>query len=84
MVVSYQALLYLVLAASARGFGYAAWNVGLLHGHATILVGASYFIPVLSASLSALLLRTPLDLSFWQGAAMVCGGSILCWLATRR
>ncbi|EOB8843760.1 hypothetical protein ACIXSK_004535, partial [Escherichia coli] len=22
--------------------------------------------------------------SFWQGALMVCGGSLLCWLATRR
>ncbi|EOS6760107.1 hypothetical protein F8379_RS24510, partial [Escherichia coli] len=21
---------------------------------------------------------------FWQGALMVCGGSLLCWLATRR
>ncbi|WP_250392202.1 hypothetical protein, partial [Escherichia coli] len=20
----------------------------------------------------------------WQGALMVCGGSLLCWLATRR
>jgi len=24
-----------------------------------------------------------LSLAFWQGAAMVCGGAILCWLATR-
>ncbi len=26
----------------------------------------------------------PLSFSFWQGALMVCGGSLLCWLATRR
>lgn len=83
MVFSYQAMIYLVMAASAMGFGYAAWNVGILHGNVTILAGASYFIPVLSAALAAALLRTPLSQSFWQGAAMVCVGSILCWFATR-
>jgi drug/metabolite transporter (DMT)-like permease len=76
-------LLYLLLAASAMGFGYATWNVGILHGNVTILAGASYFIPVLSAALAAALLHTPLSMKFWQGAAMVCTGSILCWLATR-
>lgn len=78
-----QAIVYLVLAAAAMGFGYAAWNVGILHGNMTILAGASYFIPVFSAALAALLLRTPLPVSFWQGAAMVSVGSILCWFATR-
>lgn len=78
-----QALVYLALAAAAMGFGYAAWNVGILHGNMTILAGASYFIPVLSAGLAALVLDTPLPLAFWQGAALVCAGSILCWLATR-
>ena len=70
-------------AAAAMGFGYGAWNVGILHGNVTILAGASYFIPVLSAAFSTLLLRAALPLAFWQGAAMVCGGAILCWLATR-
>lgn len=83
MVFSYTALIYLVLAASAMGFGYAAWNVGILHGNVTILAGASYFIPVFSAALAALVLSAPLSLAFWQGASMVCAGSILCWLATR-
>ncbi len=83
MVFSYRALVYLVLAASAMGFGYAAWNVGILHGNVTILAGASYFIPVLSAALAALVLSAPLSLTFWQGASMVCAGSILCWFATR-
>ncbi|HJE29047.1 MAG TPA: aromatic amino acid DMT transporter YddG, partial [Pseudomonas nitrititolerans] len=50
MAFSYHALIYLVLAASAMGFGYAAWNVGILHGNVTVLAGASYFIPVLSAA----------------------------------
>jgi len=83
MVFSYHAVLYLLLAAAAMGFGYAAWNVGILGGNVTILAGASYFIPVFSSILSATLLRIPLSVAFWQGAAMVCAGSILCWLATR-
>ena len=76
-------VIQLALAAAAMGFGYAAWNVGILHGNVTILAGASYFIPVLSASLAAVLLRVPLPASFWICAFMVCGGAILCWLATR-
>ena len=83
MAFSTEAVVYLLLAAAAMGFGYAAWNVGILHGNVTLLAGASYFIPVLSAALSSLLLRAPLSMAFWQGSAMVCGGAILCWLATR-
>lgn len=83
MEFSLPAIVYLVLASAAMGFGYAAWNVGILHGNVTVLAGASYFIPVFSAALAAMVLRTPLSLSFWQGAAMVCIGSILCWLAIR-
>ncbi|MDV7406640.1 aromatic amino acid DMT transporter YddG [Acinetobacter baumannii] len=84
MVFDLHAIIYLALAAAAMGFGYAAWNVGILHGNVTILAGASYFIPVFSAALAAIVLHTPLSMSFWQGAAMVCIGSILCWLATRQ
>ena len=73
----------LLFAAAAMGFGYAAWNVGILHGNVTLLAGASYFIPVLSAFFSAILLSTPLTISFWYGAFMVCIGSILCWFSTR-
>lgn len=83
MQFSIQSLIYLALAAGSMGFGYAAWNVGILHGNITILAGASYFIPVLSAALAAALLSAPLSVQFWQGAIMVCLGSILCWQATR-
>ncbi|MGO3869906.1 MAG: aromatic amino acid DMT transporter YddG [Alcaligenes sp.] len=83
MVFTVPALVYLLLAAIAMGFGYAAWNVGILHGNVTILAGASYFIPVFSAALSTFLLQAPLTLTFWQGSAMVCLGALLCWLATR-
>ena len=74
---------HLVLAAAAMGFGYAAWNVGILHGNVTLLAGASYFTPVLSAALAALLLGVPLTARFWWGASLVCAGAMLCWLATR-
>jgi drug/metabolite transporter (DMT)-like permease len=83
MAFSAEAIVYLLLAAGAMGFGYGAWNVGILHGNVAILAGASYFIPVFSAALSTLLLHAPLSLAFWQGSAMVSGGAILCWLATR-
>lgn len=83
MTASLHAIVLLVLAASAMGFGYAAWNVGILRGNMTVLAGASYFIPVFSAALAAAVLQTPLSLSFWQSASMICAGSILCWLATR-
>lgn len=81
--VTYHGIFYLAMAAAAMGFGYAAWNVGILHGNVTILAGASYFIPVFSAALAAALLQAPLSFAFWKGAAMVCAGSILCWFATR-
>lgn len=83
MEFSTHALIMLALAGGAMAFGYAAWNVGILHGNVTILAGASYFTPVLSAALAALVLHAPLSLSFWKGAGMVCAGSILCWLSTR-
>ncbi|PZX26885.1 putative transmembrane protein [Cupriavidus phytorum] len=83
MVFSVAGVVYLALAAGAMGFGYAAWNVGILHGNVSVLAGASYCIPVLSAALAAALLHAPLSFAFWKGAAMVGGGSILCWLATR-
>lgn len=84
MNFSADAIAYLIIAAAAMGFGYGAWNVGILHGNVTILAGASYFTPVLSAAFSTILLRAPLSLAFWQGAALVSGGAILCWVATRK
>lgn len=83
MIFSYSSIIYLLLAAISIGFGYASWNYGVLHGNVTILAGASYFIPIISAALSAFLLHTSLSLLFWQGSGMVCVGAILCWLSTR-
>ncbi|MFT0668325.1 EamA family transporter, partial [Enterobacter hormaechei subsp. xiangfangensis] len=50
----------------------------------TVLAAVSYFTPVLSAALAAIVLSSPLSFSFWQGALMVCAGSLLCWYATRK
>lgn len=84
MVFSTPVVIKLVSAALTLGFAYAAWNVGILHGNVTIMAVGSYFTPVLSSALAAVLLSAPLSFSFWQGAIMVCIGSLLCWWATRR
>ena len=81
--LSPQALISLALAAMAMGFGYAAWNVGILHGNVNLLAAASYFIPIISSVLAAFILGSHLTFSFWQGAAMVCVGSLICWWSTR-
>ncbi|WAY96670.1 aromatic amino acid DMT transporter YddG, partial [Serratia marcescens] len=44
----------LLCAGVAMGAGYAAWNVGILHGNMTLLATVSYFTPVLSAVFAAL------------------------------
>jgi drug/metabolite transporter (DMT)-like permease len=82
-VLSLHAWISLGLAAIAMGFGYAAWNTGILHGNVTVLAAASYFIPVLSAVMAAFMLDSHLTLAFWQGTAMVSLGSLLCWWSTR-
>jgi len=80
---SLESVFYLILGVMALGIGYFFWNIGIAQGNVMILAGASYFIPVLSAFAAVLLLGASLSLLFWQGAAMVCAGSIICWLATR-
>ncbi|WP_437888567.1 aromatic amino acid DMT transporter YddG [Phytobacter sp. V91] len=84
MQFSVPVVIKLVLTAIALGMGYAAWNVGILHGHVAVLAAASYFTPVLSSALAAFVLSAPLSFAFWQGAIMVCAGSLLCWWATRQ
>ena len=84
MVFSWPVTIKLIALSVALGFGYAAWNVGILHGNVSLLAAASYFTPVLSSALAAVLLSAALSWSFWQGAGMVCAGSLLCWQATRR
>ncbi|MFC2996398.1 aromatic amino acid DMT transporter YddG [Acinetobacter sichuanensis] len=75
-------LISLGLASVAIGLGYAAWNVGIIHGNITILVVASYFTPIISSLLAMFVLKTQLSLSFWQGTALVTAGSFICWIST--
>ncbi|MGR6822330.1 aromatic amino acid DMT transporter YddG [Enterobacter sp. CCM 8630] len=84
MVFSVPVVVKLLMCGVALGFGYAAWNIGILHGNVTVLAAVSCFTPVLSAALAAIMLSSPLSFSFWQGALMVCAGSLLCWYATRK
>lgn len=84
MVFSVPVVVKLLMCGVALGFGYAAWNIGILHGNVTVLAAVSYFTPVLSAALAAIMLSSPLSFSFWQSALMVCAGSLLCWYATRK
>lgn len=77
-------MIYLIVAGFAMGIGYGAWNIGILRGNVTLLATASYFVPVLSAVLSAILLNATLTLSFWKGTFFVCLGAILCWISTKK
>lgn len=80
---SWSLALPLAAAGGCMAAGYGLWNVGILRGNMTLLATASYFTPVLSTALAALLLDTRLALPFWQGVGMVTAGSLLCWVATR-
>lgn len=84
IVPNEEAFFHLIGGAAAIAAGYGAWNLGIQCGNITLLAGASYFIPVLSAFFAAFLLHAHLTSTFWYGTAMVCVGSVLCWLAIRR
>lgn len=71
-----------LIASMAVGYGYHAWSIGIVHGSMNTLVTASYFMPVIASASSAILLGVPLHGFFWQGAIMVCLGSLLCWKST--
>lgn len=73
---------YVVAAGAAIGFGYGAWNFGILKGNVMAMVIASYFTPVLSSVIAALVLGVSLQPSFWLGVALVSIGSLISYLAT--
>lgn len=83
MIFSWPVVMKLIMCALSLGIAYAAWNIGILHGSVSLLAVGSYFTPVLSSALASVLLSAPLSWAFWQGACMVCAGSLLCWSATR-
>lgn len=81
---TFSATLQLLFMGLSTAIAYSAWNFGIQRGNMTLLATASYFTPVLSAFIASLWLGLHPGWFFWQGVAMVAGGSLLCWLATRR
>ena len=75
-------LVSLFLAGAVMAGGYALWNIGIMGGNMMLLATLSYFIPIFSTFLSAVLLSTELSAAFRQGVLMVTLGSLLCWRAT--
>ncbi|OOR91101.1 hypothetical protein B0181_04010 [Moraxella caviae] len=74
---------HLLAAGLAIGLGYGVWNYGILHGNAAATVVASYFTPVLSSLIAALLLSASLTAEFWLGVVLVSAGSLICYVATK-
>lgn len=68
----------------AMGLAYAAWTYGVSRGNVTLLALVSYFTPVLSCLFATFWIGAKLDSTFWQGVALVVGGSLICWDATNR
>ncbi|NIY49174.1 aromatic amino acid DMT transporter YddG [Cedecea colo] len=81
---TFSATLQLLFMGVSTAVAYSAWNAGIQRGNMALLATASYFTPVLSAFIASLWLGLHPGWPFWQGVAMVVGGSLLCWLATRR
>ncbi|WGV98897.1 aromatic amino acid DMT transporter YddG [Vibrio sp. YMD68] len=75
--------LYLLLTGVVMGGGYALWNVAIIKGNMVLLASLSYFTPVLATLISSYILSVSLTSAFWQGVAMVTGGSLICWWFTR-
>ncbi|MGC9403278.1 aromatic amino acid DMT transporter YddG [Vibrio genomosp. F10] len=75
--------LYLLLTGVVMGGGYALWNIAIIKGNMVLLASLSYFTPVLATLISSYILSVSLTSTFWQGVAMVTGGSLICWWFTR-
>lgn len=75
--------LHLLLTALVMGSGYALWNIAIIGGNMLFLATLSYFTPILSTLLSAVILGVAITATFWQGVALVTIGSLVCWWVTR-
>ncbi len=83
MILTADATFDLLLTGAAMGSGYALWNIAIIGGNLVLLATLSYFTPIFSTFLSALILDIELTATFWQGVIMVTIGSLLCWWFTR-
>lgn len=75
-------ILSMSIAGICIGFAYRNWNQSMQYGHLPVLMCMTYFMPVLSAYMSMLLLGLSPAWSFWAGAVLVSLGALICWLAT--
>lgn len=75
--------IYLVIFGVTTTAAYSAWNHGITYGNLTMMASASYFSPILSVLLSAVLLDMSIGIHFWFGALAVSLGSLICWWASR-
>lgn len=80
--ISLSTIFSLFIAACAVGLGYAAWNIGIIHGNITVIVVASYFTPIISSLIAMFILQAELSENFWQGTLLVTLGSLICWMST--
>ena len=81
--ISLHSAFYIAMAGAAMGFGYAAWNIGMIRGDINLLATLSYFTPILSALFASLILSSLLPPTFWLGVCAVTAGAIICWLSTK-
>lgn len=56
---------------------YGMWDRAMRRGHVTLVVSASYAIPVLSTLASAVYLRIPLSWNVWVACTLVAAGAFL-------
>jgi hypothetical protein len=83
MVFSWPVVIKLMTVRGGAGFGYAAWNVGILHGNVSLLAAASYFTRCSPRRWRRSCSAPPVVVVL-AGRRDGVLGSLLCWYATRR
>ncbi|GLS91271.1 aromatic amino acid exporter [Psychromonas marina] len=84
MVFNSSSVIDLLITGIAMGSAYALWNSAIIGGNMMLLATLSYFTPLLSTFISAMILDIELTATFWQGVMMVTIASLLCWWFTRQ
>ncbi|RZI44175.1 drug/metabolite DMT transporter permease [Herbaspirillum sp. HC18] len=81
--VSLPAAIQVMVLGAFTATAYSAWNYGVQSGSIGLLAALSYFTPVLSSCVASIWLGVMPPWTFWLGVAMVTGGSLMSWGATR-
>jgi len=83
LIFSWSSCIQLLVIGLFSALGYSFWDDGIQKGNMTLLVTASYFIPLLSTFMASWWLSTELSISFWQSVMMVTVGSLVCWYGSQ-